>query len=322
MWRDQPEQAHPHDPQVSARAQMGSLVPMPDLQADNSCLYSDAVLPLSYPGCEWNEDGFCAYDTVLKGLIQRSEEIDYEYACYGNCAFSSPGPIQLWCLLALTVRLSVARRLGARVRDHLQRSRPEIEAPSFPVSRSFSLFTFPCSYLHTRIHMRMHDSTKAVARPGTATLFRLQLGFKTRSGRDCRHEIVPSRSRESSRHARDASRRGFPCVAPRAAPRVASGREWIAWLQRKGRENEVGMQSMATIQVQEGSQLSVRRRADSYALREPAQVAASGGCGKEFDGQFRHLVFAGSRKDGAWERSSHSDCAREGNRVSIMSGGA
>lgn len=50
-----------------------------------SSLCSDAVVPLSYPGCPDDPNGLCAYDTVLAGLIQRNSEIDYEYACHGNC---------------------------------------------------------------------------------------------------------------------------------------------------------------------------------------------------------------------------------------------
>lgn len=50
-------------------------------------LRSDAVVPLTYPGCKTDPNGLCAYDTVLAGLIQRRDEIDFDHACFGNCAF-------------------------------------------------------------------------------------------------------------------------------------------------------------------------------------------------------------------------------------------
>ncbi|WWD01020.1 hypothetical protein V866_007958 [Kwoniella sp. B9012] len=49
-------------------------------------ILNDAVLPIdqSYEGCEWNKDGLCSFDTVVKALQQRVEEIDWNYDCHGN----------------------------------------------------------------------------------------------------------------------------------------------------------------------------------------------------------------------------------------------
>lgn len=49
---------------------------------------SDAVLPLSYPGCPSNPDGLCPLSTVISALQQRVKEIDFDYACNGNCELS------------------------------------------------------------------------------------------------------------------------------------------------------------------------------------------------------------------------------------------
>lgn len=48
---------------------------------------SDAVLPLTYEGCDSTEpNGLCVLDTVLAALIKRGSEIDFDYDCNGNCA--------------------------------------------------------------------------------------------------------------------------------------------------------------------------------------------------------------------------------------------
>ncbi|WWC89684.1 uncharacterized protein L201_004609 [Kwoniella dendrophila CBS 6074] len=49
-------------------------------------ILNDAVLPIdqSYPGCQWNKDGLCSFDTVVSALQKRLEEIDWNHDCYGN----------------------------------------------------------------------------------------------------------------------------------------------------------------------------------------------------------------------------------------------
>lgn len=49
-------------------------------------ILNDAVLPInkSYPGCEYHQNGLCAFDTVVTALQKRIEEIDFEYDCFGN----------------------------------------------------------------------------------------------------------------------------------------------------------------------------------------------------------------------------------------------
>lgn len=49
-------------------------------------ILNDAVLPIdkSYPGCEYNQDGLCPFDTVVAALQKRIEEIDFDYDCFGN----------------------------------------------------------------------------------------------------------------------------------------------------------------------------------------------------------------------------------------------
>ncbi|GAA5966946.1 hypothetical protein JCM21900_004293 [Sporobolomyces salmonicolor] len=47
-------------------------------------ILNDAVIPLTYEGCNLDQNGLCAYDTVLGALINRIDEIDYTYDCYAN----------------------------------------------------------------------------------------------------------------------------------------------------------------------------------------------------------------------------------------------
>lgn len=49
-------------------------------------MLNDAVLPIdkSYSGCDYNDDGLCAFDTVVAALQQRIEEIDFQYDCFAN----------------------------------------------------------------------------------------------------------------------------------------------------------------------------------------------------------------------------------------------
>ncbi|WVQ78975.1 hypothetical protein IAT38_001067 [Cryptococcus sp. DSM 104549] len=49
-------------------------------------IVNDAVIPVhdSYPGCEYNKDGLCAFDTVIDVLKKRMDEIDFGHDCYGN----------------------------------------------------------------------------------------------------------------------------------------------------------------------------------------------------------------------------------------------
>ncbi|GAA5976153.1 hypothetical protein JCM10908_005400 [Rhodotorula pacifica] len=56
-------------------------------------IVNDAVVPLTYPGCAKDPNGLCAYDTVLAGLIQRNNEIDFDYACNGNYSVPAYGSI-------------------------------------------------------------------------------------------------------------------------------------------------------------------------------------------------------------------------------------
>ncbi|GJN89464.1 hypothetical protein Rhopal_002450-T1 [Rhodotorula paludigena] len=56
-------------------------------------IVNDAVVPLSYPGCKPDPNGLCAYDTVLAGLIQRRDEIDFDHACFGNYTLPEYGSI-------------------------------------------------------------------------------------------------------------------------------------------------------------------------------------------------------------------------------------
>ena len=106
-------------------------------------IVNDAVVPLkgSFEGCSADPNGLCAYDTVLAGLIKRNEEIDFDYACHGNCAsfsalshrrpffppcaasFSSSSSSSNFLLTLTSVSLY---RLGARVR--LDQGRPAAEA--------------------------------------------------------------------------------------------------------------------------------------------------------------------------------------------------
>ncbi|GAA5996362.1 hypothetical protein JCM5350_006834 [Sporobolomyces pararoseus] len=56
-------------------------------------ILNDAVIPLTYEGCESDKNGLCSYDTVLQALIRRIDEIDYEYACNGNYTVPEYGQI-------------------------------------------------------------------------------------------------------------------------------------------------------------------------------------------------------------------------------------
>lgn len=48
-------------------------------------IVNDAVVPHSYAGCDPKEyNGLCAFDTVVKALGERIDEIDFEHDCYGN----------------------------------------------------------------------------------------------------------------------------------------------------------------------------------------------------------------------------------------------
>ncbi|KAH8925864.1 putative acid phosphatase [Atractiella rhizophila] len=55
-------------------------------------ILNDAVLPIdkSYPGCQSDKDGLCAFDTVLHALEQRVQEIDFDYDCFANYT-ATPG---------------------------------------------------------------------------------------------------------------------------------------------------------------------------------------------------------------------------------------
>ncbi|GAA5935956.1 histidine phosphatase family protein [Sporobolomyces koalae] len=56
-------------------------------------IVNDAVIPLTYKGCAQNENGFCAYETVLDALIERIDEIDFAYDCTGNYTLPSYGQV-------------------------------------------------------------------------------------------------------------------------------------------------------------------------------------------------------------------------------------
>ncbi|WRT67489.1 uncharacterized protein IL334_004461 [Kwoniella shivajii] len=55
-------------------------------------ILNDAVLPIdqSYPGCQYNKDGLCSFDTVVSALQKRVAEIDWAYDCHGNYT-ATPG---------------------------------------------------------------------------------------------------------------------------------------------------------------------------------------------------------------------------------------
>lgn len=52
----------------------------------HSSTRNDAVVPVadSYAGCEANEHGLCAFDTVVSVLQDRIAEIDFDWDCFGN----------------------------------------------------------------------------------------------------------------------------------------------------------------------------------------------------------------------------------------------
>lgn len=75
-------------------------------------LRSDAVVPLSYPGCKPDPNGLCAYDTVLAGLVQRRDEIDFDHACFGSCA-SLHMPVRPALLLTLHRRADTLPEYGS-----------------------------------------------------------------------------------------------------------------------------------------------------------------------------------------------------------------
>ena len=54
-------------------------------------LRNDAVVPIdqSHPGCPWSDDGLCPLDTITAALKNRINEIDFDYACFGNYSFSA-----------------------------------------------------------------------------------------------------------------------------------------------------------------------------------------------------------------------------------------
>ncbi|GAA5953226.1 hypothetical protein JCM3765_007447 [Sporobolomyces pararoseus] len=56
-------------------------------------ILNDAVIPLTYEGCESDKNGLCSYDTVLQALIKRINEIDYDYACNGNYTVPEYGQV-------------------------------------------------------------------------------------------------------------------------------------------------------------------------------------------------------------------------------------
>jgi len=47
---------------------------------------NDAVVPIdkSYAGCQWSDDGLCAFDTVVAALQDRIKEIDFQHDCFAN----------------------------------------------------------------------------------------------------------------------------------------------------------------------------------------------------------------------------------------------
>ncbi|GAA5895207.1 hypothetical protein JCM6882_006615 [Rhodosporidiobolus microsporus] len=58
-------------------------------------ILNDAVLPIhkSYPGCNEDPNGLCAYDTVLKALKNRVAEIDFQHDCLGNYTLPTYGEV-------------------------------------------------------------------------------------------------------------------------------------------------------------------------------------------------------------------------------------
>lgn len=116
---------------------------------------NDAVVPLhgSFAGCREDPNGLCAYDTVLDALIKRRDEIDFDYACNGNCA--SPPSARVFasrplrtrecpltrcspCRLCADVRRHQRRASSARLEDALSLLRcrhclDSLTAPSVPL---------------------------------------------------------------------------------------------------------------------------------------------------------------------------------------------
>ena len=47
---------------------------------------NDAVIPIheSYPGCPYDSNGKCSFETVLTALRARIDEIDFDYDCFGD----------------------------------------------------------------------------------------------------------------------------------------------------------------------------------------------------------------------------------------------
>ena len=53
---------------------------------------NDAVVPVagSYAGCPEDEQGLCAFDTVVSVLQDRIAEIDFDYDCFANYTVPDP----------------------------------------------------------------------------------------------------------------------------------------------------------------------------------------------------------------------------------------
>ncbi|KUI53228.1 3-phytase A [Cytospora mali] len=49
-------------------------------------ILNDAVISINgtYPGCDYDANGLCSFDNVVSVLQKRSDEIDYDYDCFGN----------------------------------------------------------------------------------------------------------------------------------------------------------------------------------------------------------------------------------------------
>lgn len=55
-------------------------------------IVNDAVVPVadSHPGCPVDKDGLCPFDTMVKVLRARVDEIDFDYDCFANYT-AAPG---------------------------------------------------------------------------------------------------------------------------------------------------------------------------------------------------------------------------------------
>jgi hypothetical protein len=65
-------------------------------------ILNDGVVPLTgINGCKYNKDGMCKIDGFIRGMKERIEDVDFQFACYGKYEFPDPanlvdGQIPKW----------------------------------------------------------------------------------------------------------------------------------------------------------------------------------------------------------------------------------